>query len=150
MKLLHFHRSPALSGTKRSALLAFVRKHVSPHVRGSESEHCFNVETSEPLTAADIETLRWLLAETFEADRFAPGSFLAGKQVLEAGPRMNFTTAWSTNAVSVCHACGLGKIRRIERSRRYRLIAGRKIGNDRAARVLSGVHDRIAQRPCPK
>ena len=150
MKLLHFHRSPALSGTKRSDLLAFVRKHVSPHLRGIESEHCFNVETSEPLTDAEIETLRWLLAETFEADRFAPGSFLAGKQVLEAGPRMNFTTAWSANAVSVCHACGLGKIRRIERSRRYRLIAGRKIGNDRAARFLSEVHDRMTECPYPK
>src|SRR3990172_1504651 len=150
MKLLHFHRSPALSGTKRSDLLAFVRKHVSPHVRGIESEHCFNVETSEPLTDAEIETLRWLLAETFEADRFAPGSFLAGKQVLEAGPRMNFTTAWSSNAVSVCHACGLGKIRRIERSRRYRLIAGRKIGEGRATRFLSEAHDRMTECPYPE
>ncbi|MCL5421594.1 MAG: hypothetical protein M1461_03870, partial [Nitrospirae bacterium] len=35
---------------------------------------------------------------------------------------MNFTTAWSTNAVSVCHACGLKKITRIERSRRYKFV----------------------------
>ncbi len=42
--------------------------------------------------------------------------------IVEVGPRMNFTTAWSTNAVSVCHACGLTKIKRIERSRRYKLI----------------------------
>ncbi|MEF9426272.1 MAG: phosphoribosylformylglycinamidine synthase [Candidatus Mariimomonas ferrooxydans] len=42
--------------------------------------------------------------------------------ILEVGPRMNFTTAWSTNAVAVCHACGLHKITRIERSRRYKLV----------------------------
>jgi phosphoribosylformylglycinamidine synthase len=42
--------------------------------------------------------------------------------IVEVGPRMNFTTAWSTNTVSVCHACGLTKIKRIERSRRYKLI----------------------------
>ena len=35
---------------------------------------------------------------------------------------MNFTTAWSTNAVSICQACGLRKITRIERSRRYLLL----------------------------
>ena len=34
---------------------------------------------------------------------------------------MNFTTAWSTNAVGICHACGLGKVQRIERSRRFLL-----------------------------
>ena len=36
---------------------------------------------------------------------------------------MNFTTAWSTNAVSICHSCGLTKVIRIERSRRFRLIS---------------------------
>ncbi len=47
--------------------------------------------------------------------------------ILEVGPRMNFTTAWSTNVVSVCHACGLHKITRIERSRRYKLIFKERI-----------------------
>ncbi len=42
--------------------------------------------------------------------------------LVEVGPRLNFTTAWSTNAVSVCRACGLTKITRIERSRRYKLL----------------------------
>jgi len=40
---------------------------------------------------------------------------------------MNFTTAWSSNAVSVCHACGLDMITRIERSRRFLLtLSGNK------------------------
>jgi len=50
---------------------------------------------------------------------------LSEDRIIEVGPRMNFTTAWSSNAVSVCHACGLTKVKRIERSRRYRLIAAR-------------------------
>jgi phosphoribosylformylglycinamidine synthase len=34
---------------------------------------------------------------------------------------MNFTTAWSTNAVTICAQCGLPHVSRIERSRRYRV-----------------------------
>ena len=39
---------------------------------------------------------------------------------IEIGPRLNFSTAYSTNAVSICKAVGLGhKIARIERSTLY-------------------------------
>ena len=120
MTLLHFYRNPALSKTRTDALLAFARKRLSPRIRGIETELCFNVETSAPLSPAEIETLRWLLSETFEPDRFAPRAFLGPDRVVEVGPRMNFATAWSANAVSVCQACGLTKVNRIERSRRYR------------------------------
>jgi phosphoribosylformylglycinamidine synthase len=143
MKLIHFHRNPALSETKREGLLSFARKHVSPRIARIETEYCFNVEARAPLTDEETETLRWLLAETFEPDRFAPVSFLAPDRVLEAGPRMNFTTAWSTNAVSVCHACGLEKILRIERSRRYRLIPGP--GSGRIEPFLPEIHDRMTE-----
>jgi phosphoribosylformylglycinamidine synthase len=34
---------------------------------------------------------------------------------------MSFTTAWSTNAVAICKACGVTKVERIERSTRYLL-----------------------------
>ncbi len=149
MTLLHYYRCPALSGTQENALLAFARKHVSPLVKGIATESCFNVQTTEPLSDAEIETLRWLLAETFEPERFAPGSFMTEDHVLEVGPRMNFTTAWSTNAVSVCRACGLSKVTRIERSRRYRLMAGQDAGNLPVGRFLAQVHDRMTECPYP-
>jgi phosphoribosylformylglycinamidine synthase len=149
MKLLHFYRSPALSETKNSALLSFARKNVFPGIQGIESEYCFNIETSAPLSGAELEALRWLLAETFEPDRFAPASFLAPDHVLEVGPRMNFTTAWSTNAVSVCRACGLDKIRRIERSRRFKLFTDSLAGGDRREEFLNEVHDRMTECPYP-
>ncbi|MGB6411346.1 MAG: phosphoribosylformylglycinamidine synthase, partial [Candidatus Deferrimicrobiaceae bacterium] len=146
---LHFHRSPALSQTKKDGLLSFARKNVSPHIKGIETEYCYNIETSAPLNDAELDVLRWLLAETFEPDRFAPGSLLAPDQVLEAGPRMNFTTAWSTNAVSVCRACGLDKIRRIERSRKFKLLSDAKLGQDKRDKFLSEVHDRMTECPYP-
>ena len=149
MKLLHFFRKPALSETRKNVLLSFARKNASPHVKGMETEFCFNIETSAPLNGREIETLRWLVAETFEPEQFSSVSFLARDQVLEVGPRMNFTTAWSTNAVSVCQACGLDKIKRIERSRRYKWITDAKLGKDQIERLLSEVHDRMTECPYP-
>ncbi|MBI5203823.1 MAG: phosphoribosylformylglycinamidine synthase, partial [Nitrospirae bacterium] len=77
---------------------------------------------------------------------------------------MNFTTAWSTNAVSVCHACGLKKIARIERSRRYKLISRQagKLASEGKTSELPGlqtselsaflalVHDRMTECPYPE
>ena len=78
-------------------------------------ETCFNVEVIEPLTPKELETLSWLLSETFEAQNFARESFLSGAKV-EVGPLLNVATPWNTNALSICHACGLTKITRIEKS----------------------------------
>ena len=130
--LLNLYRRPALSSYKEDNLIKIVREKVSSDIDTIETEFCFNIETSEPLTDKELNTLRWLLSETFEPENFSDESFLTqnppsppfekgGREgfIIEVGPRMNFTTAWSTNVVSVCHACGLTKIKRIERSRRY-------------------------------
>ena len=131
MKLIHFYRTPALSGPEKDELLFSVRRKVSPEVADITTEYCFNVETAAPLTPGEVHILRWLLAETFEPERFSEKSFLTRNVneegpvlIIEVGPRMNFTTAWSANAVSVCRACGIGKITRMERSRRYKFIFG--------------------------
>ena len=93
--------------------------------------------------------LDWLLAETFEPGRYGLASFLDDElgAVLEVGPRMTFTTAWSTNAVSICHACGLGATRRIERSRRYLLRTQGPISDEAGPPSSSAIHDRMTE--CP-
>jgi phosphoribosylformylglycinamidine synthase len=90
---------------------------------GREKELCFYVETFVPLDTKEVETLKWLFAETFEPENFRKESFLdSGQQeIVEIGPRLNFETAFSANAVSICRSCGLKKIRRIEKSTRYLL-----------------------------
>lgn len=66
-----------------------------------------------------------LLTETFEPElttsetRFSSSGDTTA--VVEVGPRMSFSTAWSANAVSICHSCGLSKITRMEQSQRYQL-----------------------------
>ncbi len=149
MSLLHLYRRPALSLVKKNEMLSFVRQKVSPEIQYIETEYCFYIEATSQLTDDELNILRWLLAETFEPENFSDESFLVNRLsadscqlseiihpssliprhfIFEVGPRMNFTTAWSTNAVSVCHACGLTKITRIERSRRYKIVRSQESG----------------------
>jgi phosphoribosylformylglycinamidine synthase len=158
MALFHLYRIPALSSYQTAGLLATARQTVSPAIRGIATEFCFNVAADGPLTPDETRLLRWLLAETFEPEKFSDNTFLTPHSalhtaylVLEVGPRMNFTTAWSTNAVSVCHTCGLGKITRIERSRRFLLSLDKQpMSKEQRAAFLSLVHDRMTECPYPE
>jgi len=192
MGLLHIYRTPALSEAKRKELLLTLQQKISPEIQDIQTEYCFNIETTEPLSQVETGILRWLLSETFEPEDFSSESFLtpsesviarskATKQsrdsgiaspsarndnslILEVGPRMNFTTAWSTNAVAICHACGLNKITRIERSRRYKLVVRSQKSEARSqelkdnselyqllvTRHSSLFYDRMTECPYPK
>jgi phosphoribosylformylglycinamidine synthase len=147
MALLHLYRWPGFFDAHRRRLLEFARQRVSAHITDIDTEFCFNVQSSGELVSEEQRVLSWLLAETFDPDRFGPHSSLDGHdgEVVEVGPRMNFTTAWSTNAVSVCHACGLDKIRRIERSRRFRLHTSSELTDDQRAVFLAEIHDRMTE-----
>jgi phosphoribosylformylglycinamidine synthase len=170
MKLLHLYRTPALPPAKKHALVFLAKQNIFPEIGDIETEFCFNIETTAPLSDGERKMLRWLLAETFEPENLSDRSFLIGSNspsppfhkegadncIVEVGPRMNFMTAWSTNAVSVCHACGLTKIMRIERSRRYKLIfKGRVQANESISSeplnpgilesFLSLIHDRMTE-----
>jgi phosphoribosylformylglycinamidine synthase len=90
--------------------------------RDENLEYCFNVETSAPLNSNELSILRHLLADGFASESISIKPIQPdGRQVVELGPRMNFATAYSTNIVAICHTCGLEKVVRIERSRRYYL-----------------------------
>jgi phosphoribosylformylglycinamidine synthase len=193
MNLLHLYRKPALLQAGKNELLSATQQKVTPDISDIETEYCFNIETKAPLTDEELSILRWLLTETFEPKNFSEESFLNNtpppppltkggiggvtqplalsysNSVIEVGPRMNFTTAWSTNAVSVCHACGLTKITRIERSRRYKLtfkerVRGFEDSRDRERNIksletltpgipesfLNLIHDRMTECPYPE
>ena len=109
-------------------------------------EYCFNVQTSVPLTTKELRILHWLLAETFDMENFREVSSLEpSKDIIEIGPRLDFDTAYSTNAVAICHACGLEKVVRVECSRRYLLPTT----SDRE-RFINENHDRMTECAYPE
>ncbi len=142
MEILRFYRTPALSEARLSAL-----KGGFPKISGIDSEYCFNAGAAGPLEEGEKDVLRWLLSETFEQENFSENPFLTGDGIVEVGPRLSFQTAWSTNAVSVCRAAGIGKITRLERSRRYKLHG--RITSEVKAAFVDAVHDRMTEMVYP-
>ena len=102
-----------------------------------------------PIGPDDASKLAWLLSETYEPERLTPTSSLESKGavVVEVGPRNSFSTAFSANAVSICRACGIAAVTRVEQSRRYRLVLAK--GADASSidpyAFASLVHDRMTE-----
>jgi phosphoribosylformylglycinamidine synthase len=129
-----------------------------------ETERCFNVLPSSPtLTNVQTERLEWLLAETFERHLFrleqsflyndqnaSPSSGGTGRlfMVLEFGPRMAFTSTFSSNAVSICGACDI-PIQRLEASRRYRFTLTEALSEKAMRQLKQLLHDRMTEEEYP-
>eukprot|EP00879_Flechtneria_rotunda_P005989 GHRR01006298.1.p1 GENE.GHRR01006298.1~~GHRR01006298.1.p1 ORF type:complete len:1281 (+),score=448.03 GHRR01006298.1:710-4552(+) len=93
--------------------------------------------------------MAWLLRETFEPQQLNPTSIFDSDEpnqaVVEVGPRTNFSTAFSTNATSICTSVGLSKVTRLERSRRYLLTSTRELTAEEKAAFAATVHDRMTE-----
>ncbi|RME68651.1 MAG: phosphoribosylformylglycinamidine synthase, partial [Nitrospirae bacterium] len=154
--MYYYYRMPALSeGALRVLKQRIQDKGLGP-VDEILTEHCFYVQTEGPLSKDHEEILQWLLRETFQPEYFSKEPFINVKDqtsevLIEVGPRLNFTTSWSTNAVSICHNSGIAEIKRIERSRRYLFRFKSPLSEeDRKAfydGVLPLIHDRMTE--CP-
>ena len=121
---------------------------IAPTVEDVRTEVCFYVDSTRPLQHDESSLLDWLLAETFEPRALTKESRLQGI-VLEVGPRAEIITPWSTNAVKICHSCGLTSVRRLERSRRYQIDPrlGATLSKEEIARILSLLYDRMTESP---
>ncbi|KAI1301642.1 Phosphoribosylformylglycinamidine synthase [Halotydeus destructor] len=153
-KVLHFYQSPALSEGKLRETLNRLKK-VNSSVVSVESEFCYNVQC-ENLDKKDTEILRWLFNASFDplAIKEEGGSVLRarsanpGVMVVEIGPRLNFGTAFSTNAVSICKAIGLAhKVSRLERSTLYLITLNEKSRLDEGTErgLVNVLHDRMTE-----
>jgi phosphoribosylformylglycinamidine synthase len=145
MTITRLYRTPGLSPIDKVVALRTARG-LGLELDELPTEHCFYIESGGALDERQLEVVRWLLTETFEPDGFGRSSFVGGNgvEVIEVGPRMSFSTAWSTNAVAICHACGLDSITRIERSRRFALPVATE---DQKRFFVAAVHDRMTE--CP-
>jgi len=125
-----------------------IQTQVASIVEAVKIEHCFYVDSTRPLQPEDLRVIDWLLAETFEPGSYDGESQLEGA-VLEVGPRIEITTPWSTNAVKICHSCGLMAISRIERSRRYQIDPkpGAKLNSDHIKGIHPLLYDRMTEAP---
>lgn len=138
-EVIHFYRVPLIQESANDELLKSIQTKVSNQIAGLKTEQCFNIGLASNISSEKLSTLKWILGETYEPENLATESFLAKKRqeglntvIVEVGPRLSFTTAWSSNAVSVCQSCGLTEVTRMERSRRYLLYSKGALSEDRS------------------
>jgi len=129
-------------------------------VKSVETESCFNVQIEATgvdavtLTAGEQEKLEWLLSETFDRDGLQLEKSLWNTEtsnngdttwIVEFGPRLAFTSAFSSNAVSICASCGLEKITRLELSRRYRFVTSKTLSEKAVSVIKHMLHDKMTE-----
>jgi phosphoribosylformylglycinamidine synthase len=120
-----------------------------------DTESCFNVQLDTPLNDVDTSRLEWLLAETFDKGglQLEKSSFVSSPSsdnngttiIMEFGPRMTFTSAFSSNATSICAACGLMSVSRLERSRRYQITFDASPSDTTVSSIKRLLHDRMTE-----
>jgi phosphoribosylformylglycinamidine synthase len=159
-RVVHYYRktepSHALLPSVKEELKNLGLTEDADKITAIETESCFNVSMSTtPLSQEQIERLEWLLSETFEhhnlhleASAFEEDPRLEGAALtVEFGPRMTFTSAFSSNAVSICKACNL-PIDRLEKSRRYRFFTPQDetiLSKEAIAIIKAKLHDRMTE-----
>jgi len=166
MPFLLLFREPALGPLERGRLersfSACFGKTGGPILSSFDSEYAFAIEYEHDMP--DMVKVRWLLSETWEPELLSLTSFLVSESkpassaaetlesnsseheyMVEYGPRLSFSTAWSTNAIQIFQACGVN-IKRIERSRRLKLVTTEPIDTEQHAAALSKLHNMLHDR----
>ncbi|XP_029169717.1 phosphoribosylformylglycinamidine synthase [Nylanderia fulva] len=122
MRILKFYKVPGLKAGQLKSKLHKVSE-IEASVTDLETELCYYVQTTEPLENEEEVVLKWILGPPFERECLKYNSVFNHVQdnaiVIEIGPRLNFSTAFSTNVVSICKSVKLNKITRVERAIRY-------------------------------
>ncbi|KAL5733179.1 hypothetical protein ACOSQ2_032871 [Xanthoceras sorbifolium] len=151
-EIIHFYRLPLLQESATAEFLKSVQSKISNHIVGLRTEQCFNIGLDSTISSEKLGVLKWLLQETYEPENLGTESFLEKKRqggvntvIVEVGPRLSFSTAWSANAVSICQACGLTEVTRLERSRRYLLYSKGALQDNQINHFAAMVHDRMTE-----
>ncbi|KAF6151385.1 hypothetical protein GIB67_012245 [Kingdonia uniflora] len=155
-KVLHYYRVPFIQESATAQLLKLIQAKISTQIVGLKTEQCFNIGIDSDLSDEKLKDLEWILRETYEPENLGTTSFLNNDKecgsvftvLVEVGPRLSFTTAWSANAVSICKISGLAEVTRLERSRRYMLYLNPGSSNLQEEQIIeftAMVHDRMTE-----
>ncbi|HUU17974.1 MAG TPA: phosphoribosylformylglycinamidine synthase [Sedimentisphaerales bacterium] len=143
-----FFRRSKLWTTEEELWLATLQRKVSPEIKAVKIERRFLVDSSRALRSDELDKLKWLLKETFEPEMFREQPNLE-KNAIEIGPRLAIVTPKSTNAVSICSACGLDSIKRIEQTLCFCICLEDQsaLTFEQRKKIYTSVHDRMTEQP---
>ena len=160
-KVKKYYKRPGLSSLQLKNVTERIKTVVEDAVNVEiESESCFYVECGnfEQFGKYENERLMWILTDSFNEKNLSFDPWISVDDditteycLIEIGPRLNFSTAFSTNAVSVCKSIGIDSINRIEMSTRY--LIKLKDENDKLMpisvdcrrKIVEVLHDRMTE-----
>ncbi|RZC42112.1 phosphoribosylformylglycinamidine synthase-like [Asbolus verrucosus] len=147
--IARFYLKPGCTEAKKGEVLNKLRQKATS-LQKIETELCYHVETAAPLSDQDRTLLKWVLQDPFHPEDLREESHLveesAATAVIEVGPRFNFSTPNSTNAVSICRNLGLMQVVRLEVSRRYLLCFEKTAVAEREVdEIASLLYDRMTE-----
>lgn len=111
-------------------------------------ELCYYIEIDEPLQSDDLNRIKWLLRDPLNPTNLSESTNFnknSNDIVIEVGPRFNFSTSSSSNAVSICQNIGLKQVKRLEVSRRYSLQFKSKLNQKQIDEIASLLYDRMTE-----
>ncbi|CAH0560242.1 unnamed protein product [Brassicogethes aeneus] len=146
--ILRLYRAPGCTEAKKNEILNKL-KGECPEIKSLETEECFHVEVTKSLSNEEKNILKWVLQNPHQPQSLNSANFLkktaATQLLIEVGPRFNFSTSNSTNAVSICNNLGLKQVTRLEVSRRYLLTITGKITSDLETKLVGLLHDKMTE-----
>lgn len=102
-----------------------------------KTEKCYHIEINDDGTdslLATGEILQWILKRPQQEGGLCQKSSLNDSEedtcTIEIGPRFNFSTAQSTNSVSICQNVGLTDVKRLEVSIKYLLFVADTLSSE--------------------
>lgn len=122
------------------------------HPLSLEGEYCYYLELAQALDSSELRIVLWLLGsmdswvDVFDESTFDRNSRI--QTVVEIGPRLNFETTFSSTAVDIFRSCGISKIRRCERSRRFGVAT--QLCTKAIQEFAAPIHDRMTEMLYPQ
>lgn len=143
MAFYKFFRNNLLSDARTEELIARIRS-IVPGLKGVRTEKIYYIDSGRDLKEEELKILTWLTRNQHRPKEFQDKPFL-GDGAIEIAPLLNFETADSTNAVSICQSCTIPTITRLEQGRRYELISDKPITDEQRRLVLPMIHDKMTE-----
>lgn len=145
--IYRLYRTPGCTSAKKNEIFNKLKQKCDL-VESLVTEICFHVEISSPLSKSQEEVLKWVLHDPLNPENlYEKEQLKKGKTdvLIEVGPRFNFSTSNSTNAVSICQSLGLNQVCRLEVSTRYLLTFKKEVSMQVESDLASLLYDRMTE-----
>lgn len=148
MAILKFYKVPGLKSGQLRNKLNDINK-VSKVISDLKTELCYYIDTKDQLNEKELQLLQWLLVSPLETNTLKTISAFneqnSTNTVIEIGPRLNFSTAFSSNVISICKSIELHKITRVEISTRYCIVHDGTLDKITESKIVDVLHDKMTQ-----